>query len=705
MIGLPPPARSSRSAPSGDANPLRKDRKITTVPAALATRDDYTTAVNAALAACAAYDDGEAALDDASYDALVRQLQDYEEQHPQHIRPESPIGKVGGGAATTGDVAHTVPMLSLNNIKDPEDLTAWGDSLTRRLTAPVRGGWAAEPKLDGMPVAARYRNGRLVQLVSRGDGSHGEDYSSAIGSIIGLPQQLVTDATVEIRGEVLLTRAQFERANEQRRAHGAKLFANARNGTAGTLRGARSRDYVIETTFFGFTAVPLDGADILQGDTHEAVMTQVAELGVQTTAATEVGLRVYGTLEEVQARIAEINTMRPELPFNIDGVVVKANSLHDQQKAGLATRHPYWAIAYKLPPAERQTKLIGVEWNVGRTGIIAPRAVLEPVEVDGSVVQYATLHNPSFIKSSGMMLNDVVTVWKAGDVIPRVEAPVVDLRGPDATPISFPEECPKCAGGIDKSGERWECVNGAGGGCGLLAALKYAVGRDQLDINGLGVTFLEALVENGDVADVGDLFTLTRAQLATAARSEKRAVALLEQIAAAKDKPLNRVFCALGIVRTGRTLSWEIARHFTKMDAIRAADADSMAAVPKLPGANAPRIVAHIAAMGEVIDKLSAAGVNMTEPVVKSTGDGPLTGQIVVVTGGMTGALAGLNRNDVKELIKNAGGKSSDSVSTKTTLLVAGENAGSKLAKAREQAGTTIVNEQEFADMLKGHIS
>lgn len=667
---------------------------------ALASRTDYDAAVVTALAACAAYyGDGDTTLDDATYDTLVRHLTDYESEHPDHVRADSPVGKVGGGAAPAGDVPHIVPMLSLDNVFDAPGLVKWGASLARRLDAPMRGGYAAEPKLDGMAVAARYCMGVLTKLVGRGDGHHGEDLSAAIGSIVGLPTHLDSAATVEIRGEVLLTRAQFEAANDLRAEHGDKPFANPRNGTAGTLRGAKSRNYTIMTTFFAYGAVGLDGADFLHGDTHEAVMTQVAALGVQTTAATEVGLRVFSTLEEVQARVEEIIALRGELPFNIDGVVIKANSFAEQKTAGFATRHPHWAIARKLPPVERQTKLIGVEWRVGRTGIIAPRAVLEPVEVDGSTVQYATLHNPEFITKSGMKIGDVVTAWKAGDIIPRIEAPVLDLRGEDVSPIVFPDACPGCGGEVDKSGKRWECADSSGGGCGLLAALRYAVARDMLDIDGLGEVFLEALVEAEAVGDVADLFTLDRDQLTAAARSEKRADTILGQIAAAKDKPLNRIFCALGIVRTGRTLSREIARHFVTMDAIRAADADALAKVKKLPPANAPKIAAHIAVMGPVIDKLAAAGVNMSEPVT-DTADGPLSGQTVVVTGGMRGSLAHLrNRNEIREFIENAGGTSSGSLSRKTTLLVAGENAGSKLAKARE-LDVRVLTEEEFAEMV-----
>ncbi|MFI6284444.1 NAD-dependent DNA ligase LigA [Streptomyces sp. NPDC051018] len=669
-------------------------------------RAGYDHAVEQALAASAAYyGDGDTTLDDASYDALARGICAYEQAHPDHIRADSPTGKVGGGAAPVGDVAHTVAMLSLDNVFDAEGLLKWDASLARRIDHPVEGGYAVEPKLDGAAMAARYRDGRLVQLVGRGNGTHGEDLSHAIGSIAGLPTQVPGRATVEIRGEVLLTRDQFARANEIRAAHNAKVFSNPRNGTAGILR-AKDRPYTIETTFFAYGAVELDGAGFLTGTSHEAVMEQIAALGVQTTSATDVALRVYATLAHAQARVDEIQQLRPELPFGIDGVVVKANDHSEQQAAGSGTRHPHWAIAYKLPPVQAQTRLLAVEWNIGRTGHIAPRAVLEPVEVDGSTVTYATLHNPAFIRNSGLKLGDTVSLYKAGDIIPRVEAPVVALRTGEETDIVLPEACPGCGGDIDTSGERWECAAGVSGGCGKLPSLKYAVGRDQLDIDGLGVTYLEALIEAGLVGDVADLFFLTREQLAEATGSDKRADALLLQLAGARRQPLHRVFCALGVVRTGRTLSREIARHFATMDAIRAATPDELAEVNKLPGANAPKIAAHIAALGPVIDKLARAGVNMTEPTAEgaATGSRPLAGEAVVVTGGMHGPLAGRNRNEMNELIERAGGTASSSVSKKTTILVAGEGAGSKLAKA-EQLGTRVLTEDAFAALVADYLA
>ncbi|WP_329020410.1 NAD-dependent DNA ligase LigA [Streptomyces sp. NBC_01601] len=678
----------------------------TAAPAvSLADRTAYEAAVDTALAASTAYyGDGNSALDDPSYDALARAIAEYERAHPDHMRADSPTGKVGGGAAPVGDVAHTVPMLSLDNVFSAEELVKWGASLSRRIGRLVEGGYVPEPKFDGMAVAARYRTGRLDRVVGRGDGHYGEDLSHVIGSIVGLPERLAVDATVEIRGEVLLTREQFEKANEIRIAHKAKPFSNPRNGTAGTLR-AKDRPYVIETTFFAYGAVGLDGVDFLRGATHEAVMAQVEALGVQTAASSAVGLRVYATLQEVQAWIEEIQRLRADLPFGIDGVVVKANDFSVQNAAGFGTRHPHWATAYKLPPMQGQTRLLAVEWNVGKTGKIAPRAVLEPVELDGSTVRYATLNNPRFIRELGVQIGDTVVVSKAGDVIPRIESVVVDKRTGEETAVVFPEACPQCGGAVDTSGERWECAEGVNGNCGLLPALKYAVGRDQLDIEGLGGTYLETLVASGAVGDVADLFTLTHQQLAEATNSTRRADTLVQQIEQAKQKPLNRVFCALGIRCTGRTLSKEIARHFSTMDAIRAADVEALATVNKLAPANAPKVAAHLAALGPVIDKLAQAGVNMTEPEepAKAT-SGPLTDAFVVVTGGMTGALAGRNRNEMNDLIKAAGGEPSASVSKKTTYLVAGENAGSKLAKA-QQLGTKVLTEEEFAAMVADYLS
>ncbi|MGI5164297.1 NAD-dependent DNA ligase LigA [Spirillospora sp. CA-253888] len=712
----------------------------------IADQAAYAAAVQTAVVASAAYyGDGDSPLDDDAFDRLVRGIAAYEAEHPEHVLPESPTGKVAGGAVV-GDVPHTVPMLSLDNVFGPEELAAWAAGLERRLDRPVAK-WSVEPKLDGLAISARYQDGRLVQLVTRGDGAAGEDVSHGIDQVLGLPRTLSEPVTLEMRGEILMTTAQFEAATEARVASGGTPFANPRSAAAGSLR-AQDRPYKVEMTFFGYGALPLaadagfgdgtaaDLAESLRTLPHSQIMGLVEGWGVQTTSRTPVAGTTADTIEQVQECVDHIAGLRAELEFGIDGIVIKADEAADQQQAGFSSRAPRWAIAYKLPAVEKITKLLAVEWNVGRTGIIAPRAVLEPVEVDGVVITYATLHNAGDIERRDLKIGDSVMVHRAGDVIPRVEAPVVHLRTGEETPIEIPSACPHCGDAIDDSQKRWRCVKGRA--CMAVASLRYAVGRDQLDIEGLGEKIIDQLVTAGHVTDFADLFTLTRAQLLGLDRmGETSTDNLLNAIEAAKAKPLNKVFCALGVRGTGRSMSRRIARHFVTMDEIRAADAEAFQEVDGIGPEKAPVLVAELVELAPLIDKLVAAGVNMTEPgaitpaeraarqaaaaeeaaaaaeaagedpaeaaeqaaAAAAVGDLPLSGMSVVVTGSMTGPLADLTRNEVNELIERAGGKASSSVSAKTSLLVAGEKAGSKRAKA-EKLGVEITTPEEFADRV-----
>ncbi|MFI2367779.1 NAD-dependent DNA ligase LigA [Streptomyces sp. NPDC018833] len=698
-------------------------------PAALvADAAAYAAAVEtAAKSAAAYYAMGESALDDDAYDRLVRGIAAWEAEHPDAIAADSPTGKVAGGAVT-GDVPHTVPMLSLDNVFSAEQLLAWTASVERRIGRSVDV-WSVEPKLDGLAVAARYEHGRLTRLITRGDGSAGEDVSHAIGTVVGLPDRLTESVTLEIRGEVLMSDDQFERANTVRTEHGGAPFANPRNGAAGTLR-AKDREYTVEMTFFGYGALPLpatgpEQAERLAEWPHSQVMEYVSGLGVHTAAGTPVAPRTLKTAEEIQARVEEIAAARPDLPFGIDGIVIKADRAADQAAAGSGSRAPRWAIAYKLPAVEKVTTLLAVEWNVGRTGIIAPRAVLEPVEIDGSTVTYATLHNPADITRRDLRLGDRVMVYKAGDIIPRIEAPVAHLRTGDETAIEFPEVCPQCGSQIDTSEQRWRCVRGRN--CRVVASVSYAAGRDQLDIEGLGTTRVVQLVDAGLVTDFADLFSLTRDQLLELDRmGETSTDNLLAAIATARTRPLSRVFCALGVRGTGRSMSRRIARHFATMEHIRAADAEALQQVDGIGVEKARTVVAELAELAPLIDRLTAAGLTMTEPgatppaahgeadaeggeydeaVEGGTGQGgarragPLDGMTVVVTGAMTGPLEKLSRNQMNELVERAGGTSSSGVSKRTSLLVAGAGAGSKRGKA-EQLGTRIATPDEFAAMV-----
>ena len=686
----------------------------------LADQAAYAAAVQTAVSAAAAYyGEGDSSLDDDAFDRLVRGIAAYEQAHPDQVLPDSPTGKVAGGAVI-GDVPHTAPMLSLDNVFGREDLASWAAGLERRLDRPVKA-WSVEPKLDGLAISARYSGGRLVQLVTRGDGVAGEDVSHGIGTILGLPERLAEAVSVEFRGEVLMTRAQFEAANASRVAHGGPEFANPRSAAAGSLR-AKDRPYQVEMTFFSYGMLPLPGtpaglAEELRTLAHSEIMARAAALGVQTSGATPAGAITCETVEQVQEQVERIAGLRGDLEFGIDGIVIKADLAADQEQAGLSSRAPRWAIAYKLPAVEKITKLVAVEWNVGRTGIIAPRAVLEPVEVDGSVITYATLHNAGDIERRDLMVGDHVTVYKAGDVIPRVEAPVTHLRTGDERPIDIPSVCPRCGDAIDDSQKRWRCVRGRA--CHAIASVRYAVGRDQLDIEGLGENRIDQLVEAGLITDFGDLFSITREQLLDLERmGEVSTDNLLAAIEQAKAKPLNKVFCALGVRGTGRSMSRRIARHFGTMEAIRAAGAEGFQQVEGIGPEKAPVLVEEIAELSPLIDKLIAAGLTMTEPgggliqhpAADESGEDaqgaaalPLADLSVVVTGSMSGPLADLSRNEMNELIERAGGKASSSVSARTSLLVAGEKAGSKRAKA-EQLGIKILAPEEFAELVADHI-
>ncbi|TQE18480.1 NAD-dependent DNA ligase LigA [Streptomyces ipomoeae] len=692
---------------------------MTTPVAQIVDAAAYVQAVEDAVKAAAAYyAGGTSPLDDDTYDRLVRSIAAWESDHPDQVLTDSPTGKVAGGAVE-GDVPHTVAMLSLDNVFSAEEFTAWTASLARRVGHDVAQ-WSVEPKLDGLAIAARYTDGRLTRLITRGDGTAGEDVSHATGTIEGLPETLSEPVSVEVRGEVLMTAAQFEHANEVRTAHGGQPFANPRNAAAGTLR-AKERAYTAPMTFFGYGLLPLPDTDTVLttrlGElAHSDLMVLAADLGVNTTASTAVPGKVAHSSEQVLARVQEIAALRAQLPFGIDGIVIKADLAADQYTAGSGSRAPRWAIAYKLPAVEKITRLLGVEWNVGRTGIIAPRGVLEPVEIEGSTITYATLHNPADITRRDLRLGDHVMVHRAGDVIPRIEAPVAHLRTGDEQPIVFPEVCPRCGSGIDTSQERWRCEQGRN--CHLVASLSYAAGRDQLDIEGLGATRVVQLVEAGLVADLADLFTLTREQLLGLERmGETSTDNLLTAISTAKEQPLSRVLCALGVRGTGRSMSRRIARYFATMDNIRAADATAMQQVDGIGIEKAPSIVAELAELAQLIDKLVAAGVNMTEPGAtapspagadgggeEEAAGGPLTGMTVVVTGTMAGPLEKLSRNQMNELIERAGGRSSSTVSKKTTLVVAGENAGSKRAKA-EALGIRLATPDEFAILVADHLA
>jgi DNA ligase (NAD+) len=502
--------------------------------------------------------------------------------------------------------------------------------------------------------------------------------------------------SIEIRGEVLMSDEDFEFSNTLRAKLGKTPFVNARNGAAGALRN-QGAEAAYPLTFACYGAY---GHTSVVGDYIEA-MKFVRSLGV-TTARKSVGLSEspVDTLSAVQTTIRALNARRDSLGLGIDGAVVKVNTAANRDLAGNSSKAPRWAIAFKYPAQERLATLINVNWQVGRTGVITPRAEITPTEVGGVTVTFATMHNVDHIARNGWRIGDVVGIRRAGDVVPELLAPIVENRADTTTyDIELPVVCPRCGADIDKAQARWRCSRGRY--CGAVEAISYAVSRDALDIEGMGSKLVTQLVESGRVTDVADLFTLTASELAKFDRmGETSAANIFIQIETAKSQPLARFITALGIQGTGRSLSRRVAVGFPSLTELLNASADQLQYVDKIGIEKSRLITSELADLADAIKKLIALGLDKggvaTNTAVTAS---PLAGKTVVVTGSMTGVLAEKSRNEMNELIEAAGGKSSSSVSKNTSLVVAGESAGSKLDKANE-LGLTVMTPDEFATLL-----
>ncbi|WP_144122984.1 NAD-dependent DNA ligase LigA [Catellatospora sichuanensis] len=669
------------------------------------TAGEYRSAVEQARRAAAAYYAGEQTpLDDADYDALYARIVASEREHPQWRAADSPTAVVG---TPGGDVEHSTPMLSIGNVFDREGLHDWAAKLDKALGRPATP-YTVEPKIDGLAIAVRYAEGRLVQIATRGDGYTGEDVTSQARLIAGLPARLSAPVTIEVRGEVYMTDADFAKGCDLRLAHGEPVFANPRSAAAGSLRAQRVYDVPLS-----FMAYAAHGLPDEHAHSHSAAIEHLGALGVATTASSSAGLTVCTDIEQVTAAVAALGARRGELGFGIDGVVVKADLTEDQAQAGYSTRAPRWGIAYKFPADIRTTKLLRIDVQVGRTGVITPVAVLEPVQVGGVVVTSATLHNFTDLQRRDVRAGDTVHVRRAGDVIPEITGAVHDARPADAEPYTPPVSCPRCGGDIDRSNLRWRC--GRGRACGEKATLLYYTSRDAMDIEGLGEKILDALLAAGHITDAADLYGLDVPTLAAMDRlGTVSATNLVSSIAATKARPLSRVLTGLGIRMTGRTLSRRIARHFGTMDAILAATPAEWEQVDGIGSERAAVIIAELAEVAPLIAKLAAHGVNMTEPTGRATATAaeadtatdavlPLrrpdgTPMTVVVTG----SVPGLTRNQGNEAVEELGGKSSGSVSARTDFVVVGDGAGSKATKAAD-LGLPILDADKFAQLLTAH--
>ena len=684
-------------------------------------RTSFTELADRLRDAAAAYysGDGTQTMDDATYDAGIRQLRGAAEEHGWDDADDLLYEVAGGQGAASADVPHVAPMLSLENAMDPAEERAFLDRVANRTgVLPERIGWVVEPKFDGMALEVVYHDGLVARIVTRGNGQAGEDVGHLARKVSGIPAELPNGACVAVIGECVMTHEDFAAANELRLAHGDKPFANPRNAVAGSLR-AKHRDYVVPMTFiaYGAHAAALEDPTAYTTDPmperYTATIGRLAHLGFKT-AQDVIGRQsvAYGP-EQAMGQVAWIEQKRSTFPMDTDGAVIKANDPHIRQAMGEGSRAPRWAIAVKFSPDTRETDLLDIEVAVGRTGNLSFTAKVAPVAVGGATIGSVTVHNVSEIARKGLRLPGPggvaqrVVVRRAGEVIPEIVG--VASNGPDESqtrPFEPPELCPN-GHALDTTNTIWRCVLGRG--CGVAAGIRYAVSRDCLDIEGMGTQIVDALVASGAAGDVADLFALSVADLLAVPRLGRTSSdKILEQIDRARSLPLARILTALGIRGTGRSMSRRIASHFGTMAAVRAATVEQMAEVEGIGPVKAPSIVAELAELAPVIDRMAELGVvaarddgarnGAPTPPSPVEASSPLAGMSVCVTGAMTGALAGMTRNEVNELIESLGGRAASGVSAKTSLLLTDDpESGSGKAKKARELGIEIVTPDEFA--------
>ena len=637
---------------------------------------------------------------DADYDQAMKRLEALEREFPDLATPDSPTQRVGSAPLSEFEaVEHRLPMLSLDNAFSAEDM----DDFHRRVTERLGDGdvaYCCEPKLDGVAVSIVYKHGALVLAATRGDGTSGENITANVRTISNVPLTLSGEDVppyLEVRGEVVIPREAFERMNAQARAVDEKVFVNPRNAAAGSLRQLDSR--ITARRPLAFTAYSVG---VVEGDlpgAHDAILQRLSEWGLPVSEymQTVTGIAACDDYYEALAR------QRDTLPFDIDGIVFKVNGMAEQEKLGFVSRAPRWAIARKFPAQEVSTQLLGVDFQVGRTGAITPVARLQPVFVGGVTVSNATLHNADEIERLGVQVGDTVVVRRAGDVIPQIVSVVEGSTSDSSTErakIVFPGHCPDC--GSDVAREEGEavirCIGGMACGAQLKAVIRHFASRKAMDIEGLGDKLIDQLVDEGLVGSVADIFRLSQPQLATLERmGEKSSDNLLASIEQSRSTTLPKFIYALGIREVGEATARALANHFLELDALLGASTDVLEGVDDV----GPIVAHHIRGFASdernqrVISDLLALGVNWP-PVTVASAEGPLVGTTWVVTG----KLESMSRGDAEQRLRALGAKTASSVSAKTSTVLAGPGAGSKRKKA-EELGISIVDETEWLAMLE----
>lgn len=644
-------------------------------------------------------------IPDSEYDRLFHQLKALEQQHPELITPNSPTQRVGAKPLSGfAQITHEIPMLSLDNAFSDEEFYAFVKRIQDRLTVlPEKLEFCCEPKLDGLAVSILYVNGVLTQAATRGDGTTGEDITLNIRTIRNIPLQLLTDnppARLEVRGEVFMPQAGFEKLNETALAKGEKTFANPRNAAAGSLRQldpkiTSQRPLTLNAYGIGVTE------GVALPDTHYARLQWLKSLGIPVNPE----IQLCDGVENVLNFYRTIQQKRPNLGYDIDGTVLKINSIALQQELGFIAKAPRWAIAYKFPAQEEMTVLNDVEFQVGRTGAITPVAKLEPVFVAGVTVSNATLHNGDEIERLNIAIGDTVIIRRAGDVIPQIIGVVHDRRPANAKQIIFPTVCPVCGSAVTRiDGEAVaRCTGGLFCDAQRKEALKHFVSRKAMDIDGVGAKLIEQLVDRELIHTPADLFKLDLITLMRLERmGEKSAQNALDSLEKAKKTTLARFIFALGIREVGEATALNLANFFKNLTALQQATFEQLQQVPDVGDVVANHILAFWQEQHnlDVVNDLIAQGVHWDDVEVKEVNENPFKDKTIV----LTGTLTQMGRNEAKALLQQLGAKVTGSVSAKTHLVIAGDAAGSKLAKAQE-LGVEVWDEQKFVEVLQPYLN
>ncbi len=629
-------------------------------------------------------------LPDFEYDRLLRELEDLEKEHPELAKPDSPTNRVGGEALSKFEkVVHPVPLMSLQDVFSMDELSEFCSKI---LSQYPDVDFSIEPKIDGLSVALEYENGIFVRGATRGDGTVGEDVTQNLKTIRSIPMQLSNaPGRLIVRGEVFMPKASFEKLNAQQEYEGKPLFANPRNAAAGSLRqldpkiaGKRGLDIYI------FNIQLAEGVSF---KTHQESLDYLRSLQFKV-----IPNELLRNIDSIQNHILQINENRESLICDIDGAVIKVNDLTLREKLGSTAKFPRWAAAYKYPPEIKSTVIEDIVVQVGRTGVLTPKAVVKPVRLAGTTVTNATLHNQDFISERDIRIGDTVKIRKAGEIIPEILEVELDKRSGDSVAYCLPSVCPVCGAATQKDddGAFIRCT-GAECPAQLSRNIAHFVSRDAMDIDGLGSAIVEALIEKGFIKSPADIYYLTLDQMKSLwQKGEVAANKLLEAIEGSKQQDLSKLIYALGIRQVGAKTGKVLATHFGSMDALMSATAEQLREIPDIGDITADSIVQWFRQPQSInmIDKLRNAGVNFENKRVIT--DSRFAGLTFV----LTGALTQFTREEATEKIELFGGKTSGSVSKKTSYVVVGENAGSKERKARE-LGIPILSENDLLDMMK----